>query len=110
MVVRCLLRQSRLSKTLRDEHGADWRSKLPLPTDHEAVMKVQRTGIPSIPVVAQQGSEKTAVKSTEVRASNEMNKEQQLKKYEELKEKGNTLVKKVCKVHICKYRLTHWYR
>ena len=108
MVVRCLFRQSRLSKTLRDEHGANWRSKLPLPTDHEAVMKAQCTSIPSIPVVvAQQGSEKTAVKSAEAGASNEMSKEQHLKKYEELKEKGNTLVKKVCKVHICKYWLTH---
>ena len=89
---------------LRNEHGADWRSKLPLAADHEAVMKGQHTSISSIPVETQQGYGKMAVES---RASDKMSEEQQLKKYEELKEKGNAHVKKVHRVLMDRYRHAH---
>lgn len=84
-----------MSKLLRDELGADWRNKLPLPSDHEVVMKEQRA--PSVPVGQRQGSEKTTAEAT---VSGEMSKEQRLKKYEQLKEKGNGYVKKVRRVYL----------
>lgn len=72
--------------------GPDWRNKLPLPTDHETVMVAQRSRVTS---GWQQGMGNAAMTSTEVKPSGELTKEQKLKKYEELKEKGNAYVKKV---------------
>lgn len=82
-----------MSKQLRDELGPDWRSKLPLPADHEAVMKGQHGNISSLLPSQQQASDSTAM--TSAKATNELTREQQLKKYEEVKEKGNAYVKKV---------------
>lgn len=84
-----------MSKLLRDELGPDWREKLPVPTDHEVVMKGQHTSVPSMPPSQQQGSDGRAATSAEAGSSEELTKEQRLKKYEELKEKGNAYVKKV---------------
>lgn len=76
--------------------GPDWRSKLPLPTDHETVMVAQRSRVTS---GWQQGTSNAAMTSTEVKPSDELTKEQKLKKYEELKEKGNTYFKKVLTIN-----------
>ena len=89
---------NRLSKLLRDELGSDWREKLPVPTDHEMVMKAAQPAntIPPPPPGQQQSSDNIATTSAKPKPSAEPTKEQHLKKYEELKEKGNAHVKKVC--------------
>lgn len=80
---------------MRDELGSNWREKLPVPADHEVVMKGQHSTMPSVVPSQHQASHGTAVTSAGVKPSAELSKEQQLKKYEELKEKGNAYVKKV---------------
>ena len=80
---------------LRDELGSNWREKLPVPADHEVVIKGQHTSTPSVVPSQHQSSDGKAVTSAEAKPSAELTKEQQLKKYEELKEKGNAYVKKV---------------
>ena len=57
-------------------------------------MKGQRTSVSSA-LPSQQGSGGTAATLAEAGPSDALTKEQQLKKYEELKEKGNACVKKV---------------
>jgi len=91
------IQKFRLSRLLRDELGSDWRKKLPLPSDHEVVMTAQRSGgITSASPSQQRSFVNAAVTSVEVKPSVELTEEQKLKKYEELKEKGNAYVKKVC--------------
>ena len=67
--------------------------KLPLPSDHELVMTAQHRG----GVISASPSQQQApvVTSAEVKPSVELTEGQRLKKYEELKEKGNAYVKKV---------------
>lgn len=82
---------------LRDELGSNWREKLPVPGDHEAVIKGQQTSAPAVVPMAShhQASGGTAVTSPEAKPSAELTKEQQFKMYEEVKERGNGYVKKV---------------
>ena len=59
------------------------------------VMKGQRTSVSSALPSQQQGSGGSTATLAEAGPSDALTKEQRLKKYEELKEKGNACVKKV---------------